>query len=81
MRHRLVHGNFDINLDILWTTVQEGIPMFVALLRKMLGKDEKQGQCRPDRLRQIDAFSRKPNAITGIGSYTGAADFDLFDVD
>jgi uncharacterized protein with HEPN domain len=41
MRHRLVHGYFDINLDILWKTVQEDMPMLVALLRKMLGEDEK----------------------------------------
>ena len=54
--------------------------MLVALLRKMLGEDEKKGHCHLDRLRQIDAFSRKPNAITGIGSYTNAADFDLFHV-
>ncbi len=26
MRHRLVHAYFDINLDILWQTVQQDLP-------------------------------------------------------
>jgi len=32
MRHRLVHGYFDINLDILWQTVQEDLPALIAAL-------------------------------------------------
>jgi len=36
MRHRLVHAYFDINLDILWKTVQEDIPLLVELLEKAL---------------------------------------------
>ena len=33
MRHRLVHAYFDINLDILWQTVQEDIPALINLLQ------------------------------------------------
>jgi uncharacterized protein with HEPN domain len=32
MRHRLVHAYFDINLDILWQTVQQDIPGLIAAL-------------------------------------------------
>jgi uncharacterized protein with HEPN domain len=32
MRHRLVHAYFDINLDILWRTVQEDLPPLVVIL-------------------------------------------------
>src|SRR5450759_4059720 len=30
MRHRLVHAYFDINLDILWRTVQDDLPPLTA---------------------------------------------------
>ncbi len=33
MRNRLIHAYFDINLDILWRTVQEDIPVLLADLR------------------------------------------------
>lgn len=33
MGNRLIHPYFDINLDILWRTVQEDIPMLLAYLR------------------------------------------------
>lgn len=36
MRHRLVHAYFDINLDILWHTVQDDRPPLVGTLRKLL---------------------------------------------
>ena len=36
MRHRLVHAYFDINLDILWATVQDDLPALLAILRKVL---------------------------------------------
>jgi len=40
MRHRLVHAYFDINLDILWKTVQEGLPPLIAELEKYIpGED------------------------------------------
>lgn len=31
-RHRLVHAYYDINLDILWQTVQQDLPRLAALL-------------------------------------------------
>jgi uncharacterized protein with HEPN domain len=36
MRHRLVHAYFDINLDILWRTVQEDLPALIALLEPLV---------------------------------------------
>ena len=38
MRHRLVHAYFDINLDILWDTVQRNLPPLIAELEKVLGR-------------------------------------------
>ena len=32
MRNRLVHAYFDINLDIVWKTVQEDLPELIVLL-------------------------------------------------
>ena len=34
MRHRLVHAYFDINLDILWRTVQDDPPPLIAELER-----------------------------------------------
>jgi uncharacterized protein with HEPN domain len=39
MRHRLVHVYFDINLDILWKTVQEDLPPLVRILSEKLGEE------------------------------------------
>jgi uncharacterized protein with HEPN domain len=36
MRHRLVHAYFDINLDILWKTVQEGLPPLIVEIEKYI---------------------------------------------
>lgn len=33
-RNRLIHGYFDINLDIVWDTVTVDLPPLVAELRK-----------------------------------------------
>ncbi len=38
MRHRLVHAYFDINLDILWKTVQEDLPPLVQILSDALSE-------------------------------------------
>jgi len=40
MRHRLVHAYFDINLDILWRTVQNDLPPLVSILESILAKEE-----------------------------------------
>jgi uncharacterized protein with HEPN domain len=39
MRHRLVHAYFDINLEILWRTVQEDLPPLVSTLESILAKE------------------------------------------
>lgn len=36
MRNRLIHGYFDINLDIVWTTVQEELPPLINQLKQAL---------------------------------------------
>jgi uncharacterized protein with HEPN domain len=36
MRNRLVHAYFDINRDMLWTTVTEAAPALAQRLRKIL---------------------------------------------
>ncbi|MEF3168821.1 MAG: DUF86 domain-containing protein [Deltaproteobacteria bacterium] len=36
MRHRLVHAYFDINLDILWQTIIEGLPPLIAELERII---------------------------------------------
>lgn len=36
MRHRLVHAYFDINLEILWRTVQEDLPPLIPVLEAAL---------------------------------------------
>ena len=39
MRHRLVHAYFDINLDVLWQTVQEDLPALIAILTPILPEE------------------------------------------
>jgi uncharacterized protein with HEPN domain len=36
MRNRLIHAYFDINLDIVWNTITEDLPPFIAELEKIL---------------------------------------------
>jgi uncharacterized protein with HEPN domain len=38
MRNRLVHGYFDINLDILWKTVVDGLPPILETLKQFLDR-------------------------------------------
>lgn len=39
MCHRLVHAYFDINLDILWQTVQQDLPPLASTLRQSVPPD------------------------------------------
>jgi len=41
MRNRLVHAYFDINLDILWKTVIEGLPPIIEELNKSIDKENR----------------------------------------
>ena len=38
MRHRLIHTYFDVNLDIVWTTVQSDLPELISLLQRWLDR-------------------------------------------
>ncbi len=40
MRHRLVHGYFDINLDIVWTTLVEDLPDLLQSIEEVLAAEE-----------------------------------------
>ena len=40
MRHRLVHAYFDINLDVVWQTVQEDLPALIDMLGPLLLPEE-----------------------------------------
>ena len=40
MRNRLVHAYFDINLDILWATVQDYLPPLIQYLKSILEADQ-----------------------------------------
>ena len=39
MRNRLVHGYFDIDLRLVWDTVQDDIPNLIARLEPMVPQD------------------------------------------
>ena len=39
MRNRLVHAYFSINLDIVWRTVQEDLPVLIAQLERIVPPD------------------------------------------
>ncbi len=36
MRHRLIHAYYDVNLDILWTTVTDDLPPLITALESLL---------------------------------------------
>lgn len=36
IRNRLIHGYFDVDLDIVWQTVTDRLPEFIPHLRKLL---------------------------------------------
>jgi uncharacterized protein with HEPN domain len=39
MRNRLIHAYFDINLDILWQTINEDLPPLIDELEKIIPPD------------------------------------------
>ena len=41
MRNRLIHAYFDINLDIVWTTVIEDLPPLIAELEEIVESEKK----------------------------------------
>ncbi|MBZ5727551.1 MAG: DUF86 domain-containing protein [Acidobacteriia bacterium] len=38
MRNRLIHAYFDVDLDIVWTTVSEDLPPLLAVLDSVLAQ-------------------------------------------
>jgi uncharacterized protein with HEPN domain len=40
MRHRLIHGYFDINLDLVWLTLTDDLPPLIDQLRAILKSEE-----------------------------------------
>lgn len=36
MRDRLIHGYFDINLDIVWETVTQDLPMLISRVERIV---------------------------------------------
>ena len=44
MRNRIAHGYFDINLDLVWDTVQTALPELLALWPTLRQQADKPGQ-------------------------------------
>ena len=40
MRDRLIHGYFDVNLDIVWETVKKDLPGLLVELAKTIPPEE-----------------------------------------
>lgn len=40
MRNRLIHGYFDVNLDIIWRTVTEEMPPIARQIENLLSSDD-----------------------------------------
>ena len=40
MRHRLIHAYFDVNLDILWQTVNTDLPELAEALKSIIPPEE-----------------------------------------
>lgn len=40
MRNRLVHGYFNVNLERVWKTVQQDLPLLIALLEPLVPPEE-----------------------------------------
>ena len=38
MRNRLIHAYFDVDLDIVWTTVEDDLPSLLSALDEALGE-------------------------------------------
>lgn len=44
MRNKLVHRYFGINLEVIWQTISEDLPMLANMLQKILRREEKSAQ-------------------------------------
>ncbi len=43
MRNRLIHAYFDVNLDIVWETVQDDVPRLISLIEPLVPPETTQG--------------------------------------
>jgi uncharacterized protein with HEPN domain len=46
MRNRITHGYFDINLDVVWETVQTALPALLEQLPAVRREAENEGHTR-----------------------------------
>lgn len=40
MRNKLVHNYFGINMEVVWQTIHEDLPMLIAILEKIIRKEK-----------------------------------------
>ena len=40
MRNRLIHGYFDVNLDVVWETISQDLPQLLANIDTVLGTQD-----------------------------------------
>lgn len=40
MRNRLIHAYYDINLDVVWSTIKEDLPPLIAQLENILADEQ-----------------------------------------
>jgi uncharacterized protein with HEPN domain len=38
MRNRLIHAYFDIDLNVVWSTSTQDVPLLIEELKKLLGQ-------------------------------------------
>ena len=41
IRDRLIHGYYDIDMDIVWKTVKDDVPAIIPLLENVLENEDK----------------------------------------
>jgi uncharacterized protein with HEPN domain len=40
MRNRLIHAYYDVNLDTLWKTIEEDMPLLIERLSEILAEED-----------------------------------------
>ncbi len=45
MRNRVVHAYFDINLEIVWSTITQDLPPLIAELETIMGSEDENTEC------------------------------------
>lgn len=40
MRHRLIHANFDVDFDLLWSAIHDELPQLIAALQNIIKSDD-----------------------------------------